>query len=174
MEHEYKVLIHLQENKITTQRNISKNTGLSLGAVNLLLKKMVRKGLIKIEKLNARTMRYILTPKGMQEKSRLTYRFIRQSYQQIVRINQVMDQLIAEQSEAFDGEAVILCGPADEIMEILTEYLKKKDIPYMICPAAGSVNKLTVNNGRLILIWGDEEEEILEDSHQTVNIMNII
>jgi len=62
MEHEYRVLNHLQENEITTQRKISSNTGLSLGAVNLLLKKMVRKGLIKVEKLNARTVRYILTP----------------------------------------------------------------------------------------------------------------
>ncbi len=76
MEHEYQVLTHLQENETTTQRKISKRTGLSLGAVNLLLKKMGRKGLIKIERLNARTVRYILTPKGIQEKSRLTYRYI--------------------------------------------------------------------------------------------------
>jgi DNA-binding MarR family transcriptional regulator len=67
MEHEYEVLNHLQENEITTQRRISKRTGLSLGAVNLLLKKMARKGLIKIEKLNSRTMRYILTPQGYRK-----------------------------------------------------------------------------------------------------------
>jgi len=85
-----------------------------------------------------------------------------------------MDQLIAEQVEAIDGEVVIMCGPADEIMEILTEYLKKKDIPYMICPEAGSVNKLAVNNGRLILIWRDEEENLLGDYHQAINTMNII
>ena len=174
MEPEYAVLNHLHENEITTQRKISKRTGLSLGAVNLLLKRMARKGLIKIEKLNARTMRYILTPQGLQEKSRLTYRYIRQSYQQIIRINQAMDQLIAEQAEVLEGEAVILCGPADEIMEILTEYLKKKDISFMTCPEAGSINKLAVSNGRLILIWRDEEEEFLECSHQAVNIMSII
>ena len=68
MEPEYEVLSHLQENETTTQRNISKRTGLSLGAVNLLMKKMVRKGLVKVEKLSARTMRYILTTRGMQEK----------------------------------------------------------------------------------------------------------
>jgi len=43
MEHGYQVLNHLQENEITTQRKISAKTGLSLGAVNLLLKKMTRK-----------------------------------------------------------------------------------------------------------------------------------
>ena len=84
MEQEYQVLNHLQENETTTQRHISTNTGLSLGAVKLLLKKMARKGLIKIEKLNSRTMRYILTPKGIKEKTRLTYQFVRSSYRQII------------------------------------------------------------------------------------------
>ena len=67
METEFKVLSHLHENESTTQRHISKRTGLSLGSVNLLLKKMVRKGLVKIERLNKRTVRYILTPRGIKK-----------------------------------------------------------------------------------------------------------
>ena len=51
MEYEYEVLTHLQNHELTTQRKIATRTGLSLGAVNLLLKRMVRKGLIKVEKL---------------------------------------------------------------------------------------------------------------------------
>ncbi len=94
MENEYQVLNHLQENEITTQRKISSNTGLSLGAVNLLLKKMTRKGLIKVETLNTRTIRYILTPQGLQEKARLTYSYIRQSYGQLLKINQALDDLV--------------------------------------------------------------------------------
>ena len=80
METEYKVLSHLQENETTTQRNISARTGLSLGSVNLLLKKMVRKGLVKIERLNKRTVRYILTPQGIKEKSSLTYHYIKSTH----------------------------------------------------------------------------------------------
>ena len=174
MEHEHKVFTHLQENKITTQRNISKRTGLSLGAVNLLLKKLARKGLIKIEKLNARTMRYILTPQGLQEKSRLTYRFIRQSYKQIVRINQAMDRLIAEQAETIDGETIILYGPADEIMTILMEHLKHKGVSFVIYLDADSIDKLNVQKGRLILVWREEEEIILDGHYKTINLMNII
>jgi len=79
MVHEYEVLTHLSKNEITTQRQISRDTGLSLGTVNLLLKKMVRNSLVKIERLNARTMRYILTPQGMEEKTRLAYRYVRDS-----------------------------------------------------------------------------------------------
>jgi DNA-binding MarR family transcriptional regulator len=174
MEPEYTVLNHLHENEITTQRRISKRTGLSLGAVNLLLKKMARKGLIKIEKLNARTMRYILTSQGIQEKSRLTYHFIRQSYKQIIRINQAMDHLITERAAAIDGEAILLCGPTDEIREILMEYLKHQDLLFEVCPKADSIDKLDMQNSRMILVWREEEEKLLGDCHKAVNLMNII
>jgi len=177
MENEYQVLNHLQENENTTQRKISKGTGLSLGAVNLLLKKMVRKGLVKVEKLNARTVRYILTPKGMQQKSRLTYRYIRQSYSQIRKINQAVDYLLAERaaaSEDGEGEGVYICGPFDEIMEILTQHLNYKDVPYELCENADSLAKLSDCNGHLVLIWREEEENLLAGHRDLANIMKMI
>ncbi len=174
MEHEYEVLNHLQENELTTQRKISSRTGLSLGAVNLLLKKMARKGLIKVEKLNARTMRYILTPKGLEEKSRLTYRYIRNSYRQILKINQALDHLLAEKDQAVNGEKVVIFGPADEILEIITRHLKHKGVSFELCTDAASVTKLSANNSQLLLIWRDEEEDALESRHQAVNILKML
>ncbi len=76
MEKEYEVLSHLGKEKEVTQRKIASGTGLSLGSVNILLKKMVKKGLVKIERLNTRTIRYILTPRGMKEKARITYQIL--------------------------------------------------------------------------------------------------
>jgi DNA-binding Lrp family transcriptional regulator len=105
MEQEYKVLAHLQENKKTIQLKISKGAGISFSAVNLFLKKMVRKGLIKIEKLNARAMNYNLAPKGMQ-KTRLTYRYINQIYNQILKVNQALDCLLAASVENQNGKEV--------------------------------------------------------------------
>ena len=119
-------------------------------------------------------MRYILTPQGLQEKSRLTYRYIRQSYKQIIRINQAMDQLIAERAEVIDGEAIIICGPKDEIMEILMEYLNHQDLLFEVCPEAGPCANAELQNSRLILIWREEEENHLGNCHKAVNLMNII
>lgn len=130
MEREYYYLPHLQDNELTSQRKISQRTGLSLGAVNILIKKMVRKGFVKIEKLNSRTMRYILTPQGMQEKVRLTYRSMRQFCHQLLKINQVLDDLIAENSASLDGYPVLFCGPADEINEILIQCLSEHSLLY--------------------------------------------
>lgn len=175
MEHEYQVLNHLQENEITTQRKISSRTGLSLGAVNLLLKKMVRKGLIKVEKLNTRSVRYILTPKGMQEKARLTYSYIRQSYQQLLKINKALDELLANQQPDFDGRPVVLFGPNDEIREILTQHLAEKAQKYNACAKkAELIHIMDQSDNQLILTWREEEEEQLGQLSKVINIMKVI
>ncbi len=175
MEHEYRVLNHLQENEITTQRKISSRTGLSLGAVNLLLKKMVRTGLIKVEKLNPRSVRYILTPQGMQEKARLTYSYIRQSYRQLLKINQVLDAILTNQQPELDGTPVILFGPLDEIREILTQHLTEIAQPYRTITEKTELAHTTNQSAnQLILTWREEEEEQLVQYPNTVNIMKVI
>ncbi len=173
MDTDYKVLSHLQENETTTQRNISERTGLSLGAVNVLLKKMVRKGLVKIERLNNRTFRYILTPQGIKEKASLTYHYIKATYKLIQKINHNLDQLISERENIRDEETVVLCGPSDEIQEIITQHLRKKNISHACYHDTGSICDLA-GNSWLVLIWRPEEEENLKKSYRAVNILHML
>lgn len=58
---------------IQTQRDLSRGAGLSLGMTNLLLKRLARKGLIKVGRLDWKRTQYLLTPKGAIEKTRKTY-----------------------------------------------------------------------------------------------------
>jgi len=173
MEPEYEVLSHLQENEITSQRKISKRTGLSLGAVNLLMKKMVRKGLVKVERLSARTVRYILTPSGMQEKSRLAYKYIRKSYHQILKINRALEELLIEWEPALNGALVILYGPADELREIMAHYLDRKGIYYQ-CFDQDALPRSEPSGENLVLFWRQEEEKTVPECFKAVNIMNML
>src|SRR6056297_26128 len=66
-----------------SQREIAKEAGISLGLVNTLLKKCAKKGLVKIERLNSRNIKYILTPEGIKEKTQKTIDYIKKSYQAI-------------------------------------------------------------------------------------------
>ncbi len=172
MEAEYQVLTHLHENALTSQRKLSKHTGLSLGAVNILLKKMARKGLIKIEKLNTRTMRYILTPQGIKEKTRLTYQFVRSSYHQILNITSAVETLISETQTNNSNKEVILYGPADEVEQILLGTLRGLNIkPEIIRPEQDNFNP-TPN--QLVLTWRFDDEQTLPPKSGAVNIMNLI
>ncbi len=172
MENEYQILTHLQENELTSQRKISKWTGLSLGAVNILIKKMVRKGLVKVERLNSRTMRYILTPKGMKEKTKLTYQFVRRSYRQILNITGAVEEMLREKQAKENITQVILYGPADEIEEILKNTLSNMNLTSRI--VRPHEDGFKPEPEQMILTWRYEDEEQLPGSSRVVNIMNLI
>ena len=172
MDQEYQVLTHLHENAQTSQRKLSKHTGLSLGAVNILIKKMACKGLIKIEKLNSRTVRYILTPQGMKEKTRLTYQFVRSSYRRILKITTAVEELIHTENTEPGSKEVVLYGPADEIEAILKNTLHGLNIkPVIKRPEEGSFKPTP---DQLVLTWRHEDEETLLASSEVVNIMNLV
>jgi len=62
-----------------TQRDLAKKFNMSLGLVNSFMKRLARKGYLKITTIPRNRVRYILTPQGFAEKSRLTYHFIQYS-----------------------------------------------------------------------------------------------
>jgi len=66
--------------KVTNQRTIADEIGYSAGKVNYVLKKLVEKGLVKVDRfVNSKSKiqyKYLLTPEGIREKISLTDKFI--------------------------------------------------------------------------------------------------
>ena len=75
------LLRRLESNPEYTQRELSKEMGVSLGKVNYCIKKLTEKGLIKLTNFthnpNKMGYAYLLTPSGIEEKSRLTFSFLK-------------------------------------------------------------------------------------------------
>ena len=80
LENNYKVLKQIQNNPNTSQRKLAKEVGFSLGKLNYCLKALQQKGLIKIDNFkknpNKISYAYILTPKGIKKKAKLTMNFM--------------------------------------------------------------------------------------------------
>ena len=72
-------IIETLDNGTYNQRKIAEEVGLSLGMVNLLIKKLVQKGYVKIKRVNKRRFFYYLTPAAIEEKTKKTYRFIKRT-----------------------------------------------------------------------------------------------
>ena len=71
-----------------TQRRLAKAQGLALGLANLLIRRLVMKGYVKIENAKGKRLRYLLTPLGAEEKTNLTdayFNHILYSYREIRR-----------------------------------------------------------------------------------------
>lgn len=79
-ESQFKLLNELSKDNTLSQRDLSKKLGLSLGKVNFVLNALVDKGLVKAKSFknskNKLAYMYILTPKGMTQKIKLTYHFL--------------------------------------------------------------------------------------------------
>ena len=77
-ERDLEILTAIGEGRPLSQRALAQRLGVALGLTNLLLKRLARKGSIKIVEFPkkpaaGKRLRYLLTPKGIAEKSRLTY-----------------------------------------------------------------------------------------------------
>ena len=77
----FDLLRKLELNPEYTQRELSKEMGISLGKVNYCMKKLVEKGWVKLTNFSHNPNKvgyaYLLTAKGIEEKTRLTYAFLK-------------------------------------------------------------------------------------------------
>lgn len=76
------LLRKITENPKFTQRKLAKKLNFSLGKLNYCLKELKKKGILKIENFKKNKKKisyvYILTPKGIKTKSKLTLNFMKQ------------------------------------------------------------------------------------------------
>ena len=73
---EIDLLAALERREVVTQPALAKRLSISVGMVNALLKRAVRKGLVKAKAAPYKRWAYYVTPEGFQEKSRLVARYL--------------------------------------------------------------------------------------------------
>ena len=83
-ERNLEILSAIDENDTLTQRALAQRMGVALGLTNLYLKRLATKGYIKITEFPRKPaarkrLRYLLTPKGLTEKTRLTAEYMGRS-----------------------------------------------------------------------------------------------
>ncbi|MGS2716936.1 MarR family EPS-associated transcriptional regulator [Eionea flava] len=81
-EYRYKLLSKINDNPHLSQRELASELGISLGKVNFCLKALVEVGLVKVDNFrnskNKSGYLYLLTPKGIEQKSSVTKRFLQE------------------------------------------------------------------------------------------------
>ena len=95
-----KVLRHLENDPEITQRELAKKLGISLGKANYCLKALIDKGLIKAGNFknsnNKSAYIYLLTPKGIEEKSRITIHFLKRKIDEYENLKKESNELRQE------------------------------------------------------------------------------
>jgi DNA-binding MarR family transcriptional regulator len=109
-----------------SQRDLARKLDISLGLVNSFIRRLASKGYVKITTIPRNRVRYMLTPQGFAEKSRLTYKFIQYSYRFYKKALRSLQDILDEFQKR-GGKKVAFYG-ANDLAEIAFISLKGTDV----------------------------------------------
>jgi len=111
---ELRFLEELERNPIVSQRELSHKFNIALGVTNACLRRMVRKGWIRIRGLSHRKIGYYLTPIGFGEKAKLTLHMISYTVQHYSELKKMISKRLLEMER--DGfQRIVFYGISDEM-----------------------------------------------------------
>ena len=102
-----KLLRYLEDNPQVSQRELAEHLGVSLGKANYCLKALIAKGQVKASNFknneNKRQYLYLLTPKGIEDKARITVSFLNRKMREYEELKSEIAQLQQEVNQNGDG-----------------------------------------------------------------------
>jgi DNA-binding MarR family transcriptional regulator len=166
---ELEIFEKLENNGHLTQRDLSKEVGIALGLVNHLLKKMVKKGWIKIKNIDAKKIRYLITPEGAREKSSLLYKRVESTIHFYLEAKRVIkDKVIHLKNEGVKDVSIYGINHISEVLFIVLKELglelvcvvddNKKGEEWFGYSIVGMDEFIEYKNNVLILASFDKEE----------------
>ena len=83
----FEVLRKIHKNPLSSQREMAQDLGFSLGKLNYCLRELQKKGLVKINNFKKKKnkvsfIQYVITPKGISERLKLTIKFMKRKMQE--------------------------------------------------------------------------------------------
>jgi len=119
-------LEEVEQNPKISQRELSNKFGIALGVTNACIKRMVRRGLIRLRGFPPRRIAYYLTPKGFAEKSKLTLHFLSYNIHHYAEMKKLISRKLLEM-QAGGVKRVLFYGVGDE-MEVAYITLQGVDL----------------------------------------------
>jgi len=128
-----RLLDELTKEPMITQRALAARLGIALGLVNAYVKRLYKKGYIKIKNLPKNRIKYIITPKGFTEKTRLTYNYMHRSVHYFKEVRNKIELTYLSMMKS--GVINILLWGDGEIAELC--YISTRGLPLKIVGVVG-------------------------------------
>jgi predicted transcriptional regulator len=120
-----RILDEISQESSITQRTLSSSLNIALGLVNTYIKRLAKKGHIKIKKGPMNRVKYAVTPKGFAHRVSLTYNYMQSSMNYLKHARQRIDNVYGSMIEA--GVKNLLIWGDGEIAEL--SYISLRGLP---------------------------------------------
>ncbi len=167
---ELEILEKIENNGHLTQRDLSKEVGIALGLINHLLKKMVKKGWIKIKNVEARRIKYLITPEGAREKSSLLYKRVENTIHFYLEAKEVIKEKVMHlKNEGVESVSIYGTNHIAEVLFIVLNELKlglayvvddKKDGKEWFGYKIVNMNEFLKSGTNILILASFDEKEI--------------
>ncbi|MCA9399735.1 MAG: winged helix-turn-helix transcriptional regulator [Candidatus Omnitrophica bacterium] len=152
----------------SNQRDLSRLMDLSLGMVNMLIRRLISKGFIRINQLNKRKVEYLLTPKGFAEKMRKSVQYTFKTVHSISAIKESLKKKLTSVVEEGERNFTIL-GESD--FAILVEIVLRE-----LCGNEYTIQHIQQINtesvsGTLLICKEAVEDELYEQYPDCINLV---
>jgi hypothetical protein len=121
-QHYYRILSQIETGRPLTQRSVARDLGIALGLANLLMKQLARKGYVKMRSaLDGNEMRYLLTSRGLAEKTRLSMLYLENTIERYAEARdriRVRFEELPNPSGNGDGRPRVVLYGTGEVAEI--------------------------------------------------------
>ncbi len=117
------ILTAVAENDRLTQRHLARELGVAVSLANLYVRRLAMKGFIRVINVRPNRIRYLLTPKGIAEKSRLTYAYMCRTFERYREARQALKDAL--RPLAGDGHKRIAFYGTGEAAEVAYLCLKE-------------------------------------------------
>lgn len=152
--YDLQILNHIEENPDTTQADIATQLGIAVGSVNWYIKRLVNKGYVKATQMQRRRLRYLLTPKGIAQKARLTKEFMQASLKWYRVTREASKKFLGEIRRA--GYHTVCIEGDGDLAEIV--YLSCLEAQVAVKPEVDrSYPVLRIEGLKTVLDWPEED-----------------
>jgi predicted ArsR family transcriptional regulator len=170
---ELDVLSYIGNHNDATQRQISEHLGISLGTINIVLKRLVTKGLVKIERLQPNSVKYFLTPAGITNKIERTYGYIVRTYREVESLSNRIVAIANHLAVSHSTEIIQFYGPKDDFSNLVRDLASMNKFTADVA-VIHSIKELDITSAPII-VWKEETEKSLTSTGiHCVNIMEIM
>ena len=114
---EYELLNEIAQDSMVTQANLSKRLGIAVGSVNWYIKRLIKRGYVKVSHLDRTRLQYDLTPEGMTVFTERAMQYAKDSLKIYKSFRQKAIAVVAELKAK--GITQVYLDGDDEIMDIL-------------------------------------------------------
>jgi DNA-binding MarR family transcriptional regulator len=127
-------LTEVEQRPSLSQRSLSARLGIALGLTNLLVRRLVKKGWVRVVRIRPNQVRYLLTLEGIAEKARMSRLCFSHSVRFYSEARDRVRDALTELSATWDAGEVhkrVCFYGADEVAEIAYICLQETDLTLM-------------------------------------------